>query len=85
MLSTPESWLGIGIVVVIGLVVVGLSTCIGKLIIRLFGTEYEAAKTSGRIKQRYNLSSMKPHNHSDAYPGSRGPDPSQTALPVSEQ
>ncbi|MBX3329661.1 MAG: hypothetical protein KF722_04610 [Nitrospira sp.] len=50
MFSTSESWLGIGIIVMIGLVVMGLATCMGKLIIRLFGTGREAVETSGRDK-----------------------------------
>ena len=50
MFSTSESWLGIGIVVIIGLVVVGLAACIGKLIILLFGTGQAAVETSGKDK-----------------------------------
>ena len=50
MLSTSDSWLGLGIVLIIGLVVVGLATGLGTLIIRLFGTEHEAAATSCRDK-----------------------------------
>lgn len=46
MFSTSESWLGIGIVMTIGLVVVGLATCIGKLIIWLFGTGQASVGTS---------------------------------------
>ena len=48
MFSTFDSWLGLGIVLIIGLVVVGLATGLGKLIIRIFGTGNEAAATSGR-------------------------------------
>ena len=48
MFSTSESWVGIGIVVIIGVVVVGLAACLGTLIIRLFGKEHEAAATSAR-------------------------------------
>ena len=50
MFATPESWLCIGIVVIIGLIVVGFATCMGRLIIRLFGTGQEAVETSGRDK-----------------------------------
>ena len=50
MFSTSESWLGIGIIVMIGLVVVGLATCMGKLIIWLFGTGQGGVETSGRDK-----------------------------------
>ena len=55
MFSTFESWLGIGIVVIIGLIVVGLATCIGKLIIWLFGTGQETIKTSGRDRTSIRL------------------------------
>ena len=44
MFVTSESWLGIGIIVVIGLMVVGLATCIGKLIIWIFGTGQKAVE-----------------------------------------
>lgn len=46
MFATSERWLGIGIIVVIGLMVVGLATCIGKVIIWLFGTVQEAVENS---------------------------------------
>jgi len=44
MFAMSESWLGIGIIVVIGLMVVGLATCMGKLVIWLFGTGQEAVE-----------------------------------------
>ncbi len=50
MSFTPDSWLGLAVVVIIGLFVVGISTCIGKLIIWIFGTGHEATVTSGRDK-----------------------------------
>ncbi|HEX6726356.1 MAG TPA: hypothetical protein VF078_03305 [Nitrospira sp.] len=50
MFSTFDSWLGLGIVLIIGLVVVGLAACLGTLIIRLFGTKHEATATAGRDK-----------------------------------
>ncbi len=50
MFSASESWVGIGIVAIIGLVIVGLTTCMGKLIIGLFGTGHETPETSGRDK-----------------------------------
>jgi hypothetical protein len=50
MFATSESWLGIGIIVIIGLIVVGLATCMGKLIIWLFGTGQETVETSGKNK-----------------------------------
>ncbi len=50
MFSTSESWLGFGIVVMIGLVVVGLAACMGKLIILLFGPVHAAGEVSGKDK-----------------------------------
>lgn len=48
MFAVSDSWLGLGIVLIIGVIVVGLATCIGKLIIRLFGTRREATENSRR-------------------------------------
>lgn len=48
MFSTSDSWLGIGIVVMIGLAVVGLAACMGKLIIVLFGPAHAAEEASGK-------------------------------------
>lgn len=50
MFFMSDSWFGVGIVAIIGVFVVGLATCMGKLIIWLFGTEHEATITSGRNK-----------------------------------
>ena len=52
MFSTSDSWLGLGVVVIIGVFVVGLATCIGRLIIWIFGTGHEATVTSGRDRAR---------------------------------
>jgi len=55
MFSTSESWLGIGAIVIIAVIVVGLSTCMGKLIISCFGTGQEGGDTSGRNKRAIKL------------------------------
>jgi Na+-transporting methylmalonyl-CoA/oxaloacetate decarboxylase gamma subunit len=48
MFSTSESWLGIGVIMIIAFIVVGLATCMGKLIISFFGTGQEGVETSGQ-------------------------------------
>jgi len=48
MFSMSDSWLGLGIVLMIGVLVVGLAAWIGKLIIWIFGTGQKATVTSGR-------------------------------------
>lgn len=55
MFSTSESWLGIGIVVIIGSIVVGLAVCMGKSVIWLFGTGQAAVKPSGKVKATIKL------------------------------
>jgi hypothetical protein len=50
MFFTSDSWLGLGIVALIGLIVVGLALCMGKSIIWFFGTGHKATETSGRDK-----------------------------------
>lgn len=55
MFSISDSWLGLGIVLMIGVFVVGLATCIGKSIIWIFGTGHDATVTSG--KKRATVSS----------------------------
>lgn len=55
MVSTSESWLGIGAIVIIAFIVVGLATCMGKLIISLFGTGQGGVETSGRNKKAIKL------------------------------
>jgi hypothetical protein len=55
MFSTSESWLAIGAIVIIACIVVGLSTCMGKLIISVFGTGQEGGETSGRNKRAMKL------------------------------
>ncbi len=52
MFATSDSWLGLGIVLIIGFIVVGLATCMGKLIIRLFGARREATENSRRDHER---------------------------------
>jgi hypothetical protein len=46
-----DSWLGLGIVALIGVIVVGLAVCTGKLIIWFFGTGREVTETSNRQKE----------------------------------
>ncbi|OQW37575.1 MAG: hypothetical protein A4E19_12910 [Nitrospira sp. SG-bin1] len=50
MFVTPDTWIGLGIVVIIAVLVVGHATFLGTLIIWLFGTEQETVETSGRDK-----------------------------------
>lgn len=52
MFFTSDSWLGIGVVVMIGLVVVGLATCMGKVIIWIFGTGHEQQKHPAGTSRR---------------------------------
>ncbi len=52
MFSTSDSWLGIGVVVMIGVIVVGLSTGIGKVIIWIFGTGHEPQKHPAETSRR---------------------------------
>jgi hypothetical protein len=51
MFFMSDSWLGLGVVVMIGAVVVGLATCMGKLIIWIFGTGHEETVTSGEGRE----------------------------------
>ena len=46
MFSTSDNWLGIGIAMMIGLVIVVLATCLGKSIIWLFGTEQRTMRAA---------------------------------------
>lgn len=46
MFPISDSWLGGGITVIIGFIVVGFATGIGKSLIWLFGTGRERVKTS---------------------------------------
>ncbi len=55
MFSTPDSWLGVGIVVMIGSIVAGLAICMGKSVIWLFGTGQEAVEPSGKVKATIKL------------------------------
>lgn len=55
MLSMSDNWLGMGIVILIGVVVVVLATCLGKAIIWLFGTGQEPVETSGKDKAMIKL------------------------------
>lgn len=52
MFSVSDSWLGFGVVVMMGLIIVGLSTFLGMLIIWLFGTESEGGKATDLQKSR---------------------------------
>lgn len=55
MFTGSDNWLGIGIAVIIGSFVVGFAVCMGKLIIRLFGTGREAIEPSGRAEATIKL------------------------------
>lgn len=46
MFPMSDSWLGGGITVIIGFIVIGFATGIGKSIIWLFATGHEMVKTS---------------------------------------
>lgn len=50
MFSASDHWLGIGIAMMIGVVVVAFAICLGKSIIWLFGTGQEVIETFGRDK-----------------------------------
>lgn len=58
---SSDGWIGLGIVLIIGLIVVGFSASLGMLIIRLFGPEHDAAETSGR-----STATVKPELHEAA-------------------
>lgn len=51
MFFMSDSWLGLGVVVMIGVFVVGLATCMGKLIIWIFGTGHDETVTSGEGRE----------------------------------
>jgi hypothetical protein len=52
MSSVSDSWLGVGVVLMMSVIVVGLSTFLGKLIIWLFGTESEGREATDLRKLR---------------------------------
>ncbi len=52
MFSVSDSWLGLGVVVIMGLIIVGLSTFLGKFIIWIFGPESEGGQVTDLQKSR---------------------------------
>jgi hypothetical protein len=52
MFSTSDSGIGLAVVIMIGVMIMGLAICTGKLIIWLFGTDHEETNASDANKQR---------------------------------
>jgi|GEM_PF-5132009 len=74
MFSVSDSWLGFGVVVIMGLIIVGLSTFLGKLIIWLFGPESVGEKPLISKNRGWSPRIMKRHDDQSQFSTSPGSD-----------